>query len=215
MIIDFGLTPPHPDFTEIYKNPPKYLEGYKALYMNQLEDLTRYMNSPFEDFLALLESAGIVKSVVKAKDIETTYGRKLPNETVAAFVRRYPGRFIGFAGVDPHKGMDAVRELEYAVRELGLQGLAVEPFEYHLAANDRRFYPLYSKCVELGIPVNLHCSINYSTMSRMEYGRPIHLDDVAVDFPELKIIAMTAGWPWVSDRHDRLARGRKKRGDRR
>jgi uncharacterized protein len=80
-----------------------------------------------------------------------------------------------------------------------LKGLAMEPFEYHLRANDRRFYPLYSKCVELDIPVNLHCSINFSTMSRMDYGKPIYLDDVAVDFPELKIIAMTSGWPWVSE----------------
>lgn len=199
MIIDFGLNPPHPDFMELYKNPPKYLEGYKSLYMGQIEDLLVHIDSPVEDFLSYLDSIGITKAVIKAKDIETTYQRKLPNESVASLVRQYPDRFIGFAGVDPYKGMNAVRELEYAVRELGLRGLAMEPFEYHLRANDRRFYPLYSKCVELDIPVNLHCSINYSTMSRMEYGRPIYLDDVAVDFPELKIIAMTPGWPWVSE----------------
>lgn len=199
MIIDFGLNPPHPDFMELYINPPKYLEGYKDLYLGQMEDLLAHIDAPVEDFVKYLESIGITKAVVKAKDIETTYQRKLPNESVAELVGQYPDRFIGFAGVDPHKGMDALRELEYAVRDLGLKGLAMEPFEYHLRANDRRFYPLYSKCVELDIPVNLHCSINYSTMSRMDYGRPIYLDDVAVDFPELKIIAMTPGWPWVSE----------------
>ena len=199
MIFDFGLTPLHPDFMELYRNPPKYLEGYKPLYMGQLKDLMAHIDSSMDDFVAYLKGIGISKAIIKAKDIETTYQRKVPNETVASIVREYPDLFIGFAGVDPLKGMDAVRELEYSVKELGLKGLAMEPFEYNLRANDRKFYPLYSKCVELGIPVNLHCSINYSTMSRMEYGRPIHLDDIAVDFPELKIIAMTPGWPWVSE----------------
>ena len=199
MIIDFGLTPPHPDFMELYINPPKYLEGHKKLYMGQLKDLLAHKDTSMDDFVSYLDSIGIKKAVIKAKDIESAYGRKLRNEAVAGLVKQYPDRFIGFAGVDPYKGMEAVRELEYAVRELGLKGLALEPFEYHLRPNDRRFYPLYCKCVELGIPVNLHCSINFSTMSRMDYGRPIYLDDVAVDFPELIIIAMTPGWPWVGE----------------
>jgi predicted TIM-barrel fold metal-dependent hydrolase len=184
---------------ELYRNPPKYLDGYKALYMKQMEDLLKHMRTSVGEFLNYLDTLGVTKAVIKAKDIETTYRRKLPNETVAELVRQYPDRLIGFAGVDPYKGMEAVRELEYAVRDLGLRGLAMEPFEYHLPANDRRFYPLYCKCVELDIPVNLHCSINFSTVSRMEYGRPLHLDDVAVDFPELKVVAMTPGWPWVGE----------------
>ena len=199
MIIDFGLTPPHPAFMELYRNPPKYLEGYKDLYMGQMEDLLAHIDEPVEDFVKYIDGIGIKKAVVKAKDIETTYQRKLTNESVAELVDQYPDLFVGFAGVDPYKGMSAVRELEYAVKDLGLKGLAMEPFEYNLRPNDRRFYPLYSKCVELDIPVNLHCSINFSTMSRMDYGRPIYLDDVAVDFPELKIVAMTPGWPWVSE----------------
>lgn len=199
MIFDFALTPPLPAFMEVYLNPPKYLKGYADLYFHKLGELKRFIESPFEDFLDYLDNLGIVKAVIKAKDIETTYQRKLPNETVAELVRQYPDRFIGFAGVDPLKGMHAVRELEYAVRELGLQGLALEPFEYHMRANDRRFYPLYSKCVELNIPVGLHCSINFARSSRMDYGRPIYLDDVAVDFPELKLVALTAGWPWVGE----------------
>jgi uncharacterized protein len=199
VIIDFGMTPPHPYFMELYRNPPKYLEGYKDLYIGQMDDLLKHIDAPMDDFLGYMEMNEVVTGVIKAKDIETTYDRKLTNEQVAEVVRKYPDRFIGFAGVDPYKGMDAVRELEYAVRTLGMKGLAMEPFEYHLPSNDRRFYPLYSKCVELDIPVNLHCSINFSTMSRMKYGRPLDLDDVAVDFPELKIVAMTAGWPWVSE----------------
>lgn len=199
MIIDFGLNPPHPCYLDLYMNPPKYLEGYRALYAGQLQDLLQHAEQTFGDFLGYLRELGIVKAVIKAKDIETTYQRKLPNEVVADLVRQYPDLFIGFAGVDPWKGMEAVRELEHAVTELGLRGLALEPFEYHLPANDRRYYPLYSKCVELGIPVNLHSSINFSTMSRMDYGNPLYLDDVAVDFPELKIVAMTPGWPWVRE----------------
>ena len=52
MIIDFGLTPPHPDFMELYLNPPKYLEGYKKLYMGQLKDLLAHKDTSMDDFVS-------------------------------------------------------------------------------------------------------------------------------------------------------------------
>ena len=58
---------------------------------------------------------------------------------------------MGYAGVDPHKGMQAVRDLEYAIRELGLRGLNLPCFELKLAINDARMYPLYAKCIELKV----------------------------------------------------------------
>ncbi len=126
-------------------------------------------------------------------------GAHLKNEDVAAFCKEQGPRFVGVAGVDPHKGMQAVRELEHAVRELGLRGLNLQCFEHKLAINDPKMYPLYAKCIELGVPVNIHCGINFSTESLMEYGRPILLDQVMTHFPDLRVCAAPPGWPWVHE----------------
>ncbi|MBC7135109.1 MAG: amidohydrolase, partial [Oceanibaculum nanhaiense] len=124
---------------------------------------------------------------------------RIANEDVAAFCREQGPRFVGFAGVDPNKGMTAVRELDHAVRELGLRGLNLQCFEHKLAINDKKMYPLYAKCIELDIPVNLHCSINFATSTLMEFGRPALLDEVMVHFPELRVCAAPPGFPWVHE----------------
>ena len=96
-------------------------------------------------------------------------------------------------------GMAAVRELEHAVRELGLRGLNIQGFEHKLPINDKLLYPLYAKCVELDIPVNIHCGANFSTTTRADFGHPAALDEVLVHFPELRVCASPPGWPWVND----------------
>jgi len=65
--------------------------------------------------------------------------------------------------------------------------------------NDKKYYPFYAKCVELNIPIRAHTSMNYATDRAMDLGRPIYLDEVARDFPELVIIAGLGGWPWVPE----------------
>jgi predicted TIM-barrel fold metal-dependent hydrolase len=118
---------------------------------------------------------------------------------VASFCKAHGPRFVGLAGVDPHKGMKAVRELEHAIRELGLRGLNLQCFEHKLTINDPKMYPLYAKCIELDVPVNIHCGINFSTESLMEYGRPVLLDQVMTHVPELRVCASPPGWPWVHE----------------
>jgi hypothetical protein len=137
--------------------------------------------------------------MLTAEDAETTAGMKVPNDKVAEFVNQNPKRFIGMAAVDPHKGMAAVRELERAVKELDMKCLCLEPWLHKLRSNDKRYYPIYAKCVELDVPVWIHSSINYVPQLTMDFGRPIYLDEVAGHFPELKIIAGHGGWPWVNE----------------
>ena len=152
-----------------------------------------------DQFVSLLDEAEVEKAMFLNMDEETTAGLVTPNDYLGSVVQRYPDRLIGFAGADPHKGMAAVRELERAVKELGLKGLCIRPFMHHIYANDRRYYPLYAKCVELDIPVWCHTSINFSRVSTMDYGRPIYVDQVACDFPELKLIMGHGGWPWIGE----------------
>jgi predicted TIM-barrel fold metal-dependent hydrolase len=158
----------------------------------------RPLTMEVEAFIGQLDEMNVERAVIFNLDEETPSGlRGLPNDYYADLVRKYPDRFIGIAGVDPLKGMDAVREIRRC-HELGLRGVAVRPFMFGIPPTHARMYPIYSTCVELGIPIWFHLSINYSTQS-MEVERPIHLDRVAQDFPELKMIAGHGGWPWVAE----------------
>ncbi len=150
-------------------------------------------------FLDLLDQEGIDGVVLPVEDNETVLGSRTSNDVLAAFCNEDRSRLIGFAGADPLKGMDAVRELERAVSELGLRGLNLGPFWQHLDPTDARYYPLFAKCVELDVPVILHASINFSLETVMDHSHPRHIDRVATDFPELKIVATHGGWPWTNE----------------
>jgi predicted TIM-barrel fold metal-dependent hydrolase len=195
--IDYGSRPPLPEFQ---KTGP-HLQNYRRVYASSEQEVTQTTAGQhgLDEYLAMYDALGASHVVVKARDIESTFGFRIRNEDVAAFCRKNGPRFLGFAGVDPHKGMTAVRELEFAVRELGLRGLNLQCFENKLRINDPKMYPLYAKCIELDIPVNLHCGINFSAQSLMDYGRPQYLDEVMVHFPELRVCASPPGWPWVQE----------------
>lgn len=153
---------------------------------------------PLDDFVRQLDEMEVRKAVIFNLDEETPSGLAgLPNDYYADIVNRYPDKFIGIAGIDPLKGMAAVREIRRSY-DLGLRGIGIRPFMFGIPPTDPKMYPLYSTCVELDIPVWFHLSINYSTRN-MEVERPIHLDVVAEDFPELKMIAGHGGWPWVAE----------------
>jgi predicted TIM-barrel fold metal-dependent hydrolase len=122
-----------------------------------------------------------------------------PNGEIAQIHRDFPGRFKVFAWLNPMDGMRAVRELERLVRDDGADGLRVSSLYNNLPAGDRRYYPLYAKCCELDVPVRIYTAMTYANDRSYELGHPRHLDDIAIDFPELRIIAGLAGWPWVGD----------------
>jgi hypothetical protein len=156
------------------------------------------LSTPLKAFVRQLDEMGVEKAVIFNLDEETPSGLKgLPNDYYADIVRRHPDRFIGMAGIDPLKGVDAVREIRRSY-DLGLRGIGVRPFMFGLPPHHARFYPLYETCAELDIPVWFHTGINYSTLT-MEVERPIYFDIVAQDFPGLKIIAGHGGWPWVPE----------------
>lgn len=163
-------------------------------YLPKIRKLTSTLN----DFVVQLDKMGVEKAVIFNLDEETPSGiAGLPNDYYAGIVKEYPNKFIGFAGIDPLKGMDAVREIRRSY-DLGLRGVAVRPFMFQIPPTHAKMYPIYSTCVELDIPIWFHLSINFSTNS-MEVERPIYLDIVCQDFPELKIIAGHGGWPWVNE----------------
>jgi predicted TIM-barrel fold metal-dependent hydrolase len=176
--------------------PPNTIQPHLR-YLDLYRMRDRVTPIDIEEQIAQMRAAGVQRAIICAADNTTTWGRKTPNEVIAQLCERYPDLFVGFAGVDPHKGMAAVREFEHAVKSLGLRGLNLGPWLQKLLPNDKRYYPLYAKAIELDVPVVLHTSSHFDPTVTFETGNPTHLDEVCVFFPELKIIASHAGWPWI------------------
>lgn len=197
MIVDIVVSPPHRDVLLGLLKPASHLSGYYDLYSFDESAVEYIRNFRTEDFLAMMDAAGVDIAVLHGEDQETTFDKRIPNEIVAGLVAEYPERFLGFAGVDPHKGREAVEELERWVAGEGFRGAMISPWEHLLFSDDERYWPVYEKCVELDIPIWIHASVNFSPQIPLEYGHPLRLDRVAVRYPELKIIAGHAGWPWV------------------
>ena len=148
-----------------------------------------------------------VMAVLLAWDARTASGLPpLTNDFVASCVERHPDVFLGFASVDPLMDGDAVVELRRAITELGLRGLKLHPSAQGFAPNERRFYDLYATAAELGVPVLFHTGTTGLGAGmpggggiKLGLSRPVLLDDVAADFPELTIIGAHPSWPWQDE----------------
>jgi predicted TIM-barrel fold metal-dependent hydrolase len=119
-------------------------------------------------------------------------------EEVAQYTRLYPERFSGLAGYNPFRIKESLAEIEKAVKEHGFKGVYVHIYGFDIPIHDKKMYPLYAKCAELGVPVSLQVGHVLEGMPS-EHARPIYLDHVACDFPELKIVGAHTGWPWVEE----------------
>jgi predicted TIM-barrel fold metal-dependent hydrolase len=169
--------------------PKAMAEGYKAMFKD--------MGFPsIEDTLKDMDAAGVDRAVIVAVDAETIHNYRVSNDLVAQTVSKYPERLIGFASVDPHKGKDGVKEFERAVGELKLRGLKLLPHLLELDINDPMIYPLYEAAQDLGVPVLFHTGTQFHAGTKIKYCRPLFVDDVAVDFPRLKLIIAHFGYPW-------------------
>jgi uncharacterized protein len=158
-----------------------------------------------EKYIERMDRAGIQMAFIAASRSGSKghpSNWQLPYEIVADVVSKYPKRFKGLAGIDPTEGMHGVRELEHAIGELGFVGAHVYPHWFEMAPHHRKYYPFYAKCVELNIPIQMqvgHCLLYSRERPLRSVGRPITLDTIACDFPELKIIGIHTGWPWVEE----------------
>jgi predicted TIM-barrel fold metal-dependent hydrolase len=158
-----------------------------------------------EKYLGMMDKAGIERSLliaVRAGDINKKGGFELPYEVVHEVCQKYPERFSGLAGIDPYRGMQGLRDLEQAVKEYGFVGAHLYPHWCELAPDAALYYPYYAKCCELDVPIMMQVGHNlvYSKDRRLpSVGRPITLDQVAIDFPELKLIGIHIGIPWTQE----------------
>ncbi len=170
--------------------PQEYLH-YDEVYEGFLENL----DVTLDDWVAEADAHGVGTSVMQA-EIEWIDCHQ-QNDRLAAAVNDHSDRVgWGFACVDPRNVMDAVREVDRAILDLRLHGIVFEPGFLGISPVDRRCYPVYARCSQLGVPVGLHTGINFSSHGPLEHERPFLIDHIARDFPELTIICHHGGWPW-------------------
>jgi predicted TIM-barrel fold metal-dependent hydrolase len=150
-----------------------------------------------ESTLDLFRQAGVSLALTSAWC--GPQGWLIENEEAAEFARRSATLLKAVASADLRKPMEAVRELRRAVRQLGCVALRVIPWLWDLPPDDRRYYPLYVECCELGVPFCTQVG-HTGPLCPSEPGRPIpYLDRVALEFPDLKIVAGHVGFPWVNE----------------
>ncbi len=119
-------------------------------------------------------------------------------DDVGALVAGGKGRIIGAASYNPFRIEESLRDVERGVREHGFKYVWFHPLSFGVAPNDRRCYPLYAKCNELGIAVGLQVGHSAEVLPS-DVGRPMLADDVAIEFPNLRINLSHTGWPWVDE----------------
>ncbi len=152
---------------------------------------------PLELTLGAMDAAGIERGLLSAW--WGPGGPLISNDDVAGWVQAAPDRFKGVASVDLKRPMEGVRELRRCVQELGFVAVRQLPWLWEMPPNDRRYYPLYAACVDLGVPFCLQVG-HAGPLLPSEPGRPIpYLDEVACEFPELVIVGGHIGYPWTEE----------------
>ncbi len=147
--------------------------------------------------LRAMDAAGVDISLLSAW--HGPQGSLISNEEVSDQIDSAPDRFRGLATVDLSNPMQAVRDIRKWVDGEKFVGVRVVPWLWDLPPNDRRYYPVYAACVDLGVPFCTQVG-HTGPLLRSETGRPIpYLEDVLLDFPELIVVGGHVGFPWIDE----------------
>lgn len=169
-----------------------------------METLLRWIGARKEDvclaprdILGAMDEAGVDIALLSAW--HGPNGRLISNEDVSRQIEAAPDRFRGLASADIARPMEAVRELRDIVDGERFVGVRVVPWLWDLPPNDRRYYPIYAACVDLGVPFCTQIG-HTGPLMRSETGRLIpYLEDVLLDFPELTVVGGHVGFPWIDE----------------
>lgn len=178
-----------------YEVPARQAEQY-----DRVLDLTEKMNAgTLAGLLAVLDSEGVDRAVMHAES-EGGEDADALNDDLRSVLDEHPHRFIGIGCVDIGQPSPTalVGQLVRA-QQRGFVGVSFQPAFFGLDIDDRHLYPLYSRAEELGLVVAVHTGITYSRLHPLRHERPELLDQVACDFPDLRLIACHAGWPWATE----------------
>ncbi|MQY09449.1 amidohydrolase family protein [Actinomadura macrotermitis] len=187
-------------------------DGHTALSPELLAASEKYFGAhghrqPTIDEMAAYYRERRMAAVVFTVDTEHATGHPpIPNEHVAEQCARHPDALIPFASIDPWRGRAGARAARRLVEEHGVRGFKFHPSLQGFDPNDRMAYPLYEVIEELGVPALFHtgqtgigAGVPGGGGIRLRHSNPMLVDDVAVDFPELRIILAHPSFPWQDE----------------
>jgi len=172
-------------------------EDWHPWVINYFKEINPYIFKNYEILLnpdkleEYLTKDGIEYAVVLAEDSPMVTG-VVKNSYVHNFCRGKK-MFIPFSSINPITSSNPEELLEKYISELGFKGLKLYPTYQHFFPYQKEVYSLYEKAVELCIPVMFHTGSSIYKNSKLKYGDPLHLDEVAVNFPELRIVMAHSG----------------------
>lgn len=170
------------------RRPPR-LAGSKTVW--------RSITPPADPDRHWAQTGTVDKSIVLG--FKSRYLRaEIPNQYVADYVKRFPQKLIGFAGIDPTEP-DARDEVHIAKEELRLRGITISPANQDFHPSDTRAMDIYAEAERLGMPILIHRNGHFTEQSKLEYGRPYLLDEIARTFPRLRMVVAQLGQPWVEE----------------
>ncbi len=157
-------------------------------------------NTSITDYIAMMDEYDIDKAVAVSFNVQTAYGVIIvTNDDLKNMVDLYPNRLIGFAGVDV-PAADAIKQLEYAIESLELEGVKLVPPVQKFDITDSKYTPFFRKLSEYSIPLWTHTGHQVSTVGSIaKFGHPQLIDELALKFPDLVIIMGHMGIPWFWD----------------
>ncbi len=180
---------------------PVLIQELGAKYPNYERSARQVFNignnfQPLETFFLQMDVAGIEQAVLLPIDCRRARKDSVSSNEQVAELCRGSERFIGFASVDPlRKG--AARELETAVKKMGLRGLKLDPPLQNFRPGDRKVLPVFETAAALGIPLVIHTGMSWEPEAPLERGHPLHLEEPIRRFPKLAFVLAHWGWPWV------------------
>ncbi len=201
MIVDMRLRPPLPSWTKKsqYHRPAEFYARHK--FSKPASAQAQSIDMLFKE----MDEAGIDRGVIMGRQSAEPSG-VIPNDEIAECVAKYPGRFVGWAGLDLAQPMQwCLAEMCRCAKLLGFCGISIEPTASRDASlrrpDDQRLYPIYEECMRLEMPIN----VTMSGVLQGQLGRPyedscpISLYRVAKDFPKLQIHVAHGAFPWIME----------------
>lgn len=161
--------------------------------MRVAEDYFNRANAIFKDLSVAELTEAMDRAGVEKAILTTTL--EAPTDHVLAFPRANPDRFVLSVSLDPRTGMEAVRALDRIVRDEPVVLARITPFMINLPPDDRVYYPIYAKCIDLDLPIAINNGIPGLPMPG-KCQDPMYLDEVCVFFPELKLVMAHGADPW-------------------
>lgn len=163
-----------------------------------------------DDIIKAMDNSGIGISVLLGND-QADAGYKQPwvdsavmaepvnfsDEELAVYCRQYPNRLMGFTSIHPDR-YQPDKKIVRAINEFGMKGVKIYPHS-GFYSNEPRLTKVYQKCIDFDIPVMIHTGIKALQWQSLKYNNPLYVDDIATNFPDLKIVMCHGGYPWVEE----------------